>query len=186
MNYPNNIIKKKYQQVAHGNRGMTLEKAINNSNQYYIDNNRALIYKKPTPIGIVDVTYTTKHKIIDKAYFKCPSTLDYNGLYQGKYLEFEAKETKSKSAFPLSNIHPHQINHIRRVIEHQGYAFLIIKINLEHYLLWGPDFINYLEAHDRKSLPYQFIKEQGHIIKEKYQPALDYLTVIDEIIKKGE
>lgn len=172
--------------ISHRNRGMDLENALNISNQYYIEINRALIYKKPTPIGIVDVKYNDNHKVIDKAYFKCPSTLDYNGLYRGKYLEFEAKETINKTSFPLKNIHPHQILHIRKVIEHQGLVFLIIKINNEVYFLDGQDFIDYLSENTRQSLPYLYIKEKGHFIKEEYLPCLDYLKIVDEIYFKGD
>ena len=35
----------------HNNRGMNLENDINQANQYYIDTNQAFIYKKPTPLG---------------------------------------------------------------------------------------------------------------------------------------
>ena len=98
MQYPNNITKKRSTTVFYGNRGMDLENLLNLSNTYYAEENIALIFKKPTPIGIVDVHYGSKGKVIDKAYFKAPSTLDYNGLYRGKYIEFEAKETQIKTA----------------------------------------------------------------------------------------
>ncbi len=186
MNYPNSINKPIRSIISHRNRGMNLEKALNLSNQYYEECNKALIYKKPTPIGIVDVSYCQNKKMIDKAYFKCPSTLDYNGLYRGKYLEFEAKETMSKTSFPLKNIHAHQINHIRKVIEHQGITFLIIRINNEIYLLTGQDFITIIDESVRQSIPYSLIKEKGFIIKEEYLPNLDYLKIIDKIYFKGE
>ena len=107
---------------------MNLENLINQSNDYYLKKDCALIYKKPTPIGVVDVSYKNHKKVIEKAYFKEQSTLDYNGLYRGKYIDFDAKETLNKTSFPLSNIHEHQINHIRNVIRHNGIAFLIIRI----------------------------------------------------------
>ena len=114
---------------SYSNRGMNLETAINSSNEYYLLEDRALIYKKPTPIGVVDVSYANHKKTIEKAYFKEQSTLDYNGLYRGKYIEFDAKETLNKTAFPLSNIHEHQTKQIRNVIKHGGIVFLIIRIN---------------------------------------------------------
>ena len=187
MQYPNNI-KKNFTKlsISHGNRGMDLENSLNQSNDYYLRTNRALIYKKPTPIGIVDVSYTNHKKIIEKAYFKEQSTLDYNGLYHGKYIEFDAKETLIKTSFPLSNIHEHQTWQIRNVIKHGGIVFLIIRMNDIVYLLTGEDYINYIDTSNRKSISYKYIQEHAHIIKLGYQPPLDYLAVVDEIYFKGE
>ena len=187
MQYPNSI-KKEYTklEISHSNRGMNLETAINQSNEYYLRMDKAVIYKKPTPIGVVDVSYKNHKKTIEKAYFKEQSTLDYNGLYRGKYLDFDAKETLNKTSFPLSNIHEHQTKHIRNIIKHGGIAFLIIRMNNINYLLTGEDYLNYIDKEDRKSIPYNYIKENGYIIKEAYQPSLDYLKVIDQIYFKGE
>ena len=187
MQYPNNI-RKTYSKinVSHSNRGMSLENALNLSNKYYLDKDIALIYKKPTPIGIVDVSYKNNKKVIEKAYFKEQSTLDYNGLYRGKYIDFDAKETLNKTAFPLSNIHEHQSIHIRNVIRHKGIVFLIIRMNAITYLLTGKDYINYIDNTMRKSISYKYIEENAYIIKESYQPPLDYLKVVDEIYFKGE
>jgi len=183
--YPKELKKTTHKTINYGNRGMDLENLLNLSNTFYEEQNRALIYKKPTPIGIVDVHYSPHGKVIDKAYFKSPSTLDYNGLYRGKYIEFEAKETKSKTAFPLSNIHPHQIEHIRHVIEHGGIVFLIMRIYNAFYLLDGQDFLNYIDHYDRKSVPFSYISEKGHLIKEKIDPPLDYLPLVDQIYFGG-
>lgn len=185
MQYPNHIKKKNHTIISYGNRGMDLENLLNLSNQYYEQENIALIYKKPTPIGILDVHYSSKGKIIDKAYFKAPSTLDYNGLYRGKYIEFEAKECKNKTSFPLHNIHPHQIKHIRRVIEHCGIVFLIIRMNDLFFLLDGTVFLDYLNSITRKSIPYSFLLEQGYLIKEQIDPPLDYLSLVDKIYFGG-
>lgn len=180
MQYPNRIGKKNPTVINYGNRGMDLENLLNETNDYYVEKDIALIYKKPTPIGVVDVHYNDYGKVIDKAYFKSPSTLDYNGLYKGKYIEFEAKETKSKTSFPLANIHPHQIEHIRKVILHDGIVFLIIKINQFVYLLDGQDFLDYLSEEKRKSISLSYILEKGTFIKEKISPPLDYISVVDQ------
>lgn len=187
MHYPNNINKQYTKlEVSHKNRGMNLENSINISNEYYLKNDIALIYKKPTPIGIVDVSYLNDKKIITKAYFKEPSTLDYNGLYKGKYIEFDAKETLNKTSFPLSNIHEHQTKHIRNVIKHQGIVFLIIKMNDIVYLLTGEDYISYIDSNDRKSIEYKYIQEKAYPIKEGYTLPLNYLDIVDKIYLKGE
>ena len=193
MHYPNHIKKEVTNtnelsriNTSYSNRGMNLENEINISNEYYRNKDRALIFKKPTPIGVVDVSYANHKKTIEKAYFKEQSTLDYNGLYRGKYIEFDAKETLNKSSFPLSNIHEHQTIQIRNVIKHGGIVFLIIKMNNINYLLTGEDYIAYIDNNDRKSIEYSYIKEKAYVIKEAYQPRLDYLSLIDKIYFKGE
>ncbi len=187
MKYPNSI-NKTYTKinVSHSNRGMNLEDMLNKSNKYYLDNDMAVIYKKPTPIGIVDVSYNDHHKVIKKAYFKEQSTLDYNGLYKGKYIEFDAKETLNKTSFPLSNIHEHQTKQIRAVIKHQGIAFLLIKMNEKYFILTGEDYLSFIDNNDRKSIPYSYIEEKGYIVEEKYNPPLDYLKGLENIYYKGE
>ena len=164
---------------GYANRGMGLESDINLTNEYYIKEKKAYIYKKPTPIKISKVDYS-RSKIVE-AFFDTQSTLDYNGLYKGKYIDFEAKETISKTSFPLSNIHEHQIKHIKKVIEHQGIAFIIVRfshLNLT-YLLFGEDLISFLANNTRKSIPLDFFKEKAYLIKDKLAPRIDYLEVID-------
>lgn len=195
MEYSNNVSLKEIlnkKQVFHNNRGMNLENDINISNQYYIDTKQAFIYKKPTPIKILKVNYPSKTNktgriTIKEAYFESPSTTDYNGLYQGKYIDFEAKETNNKSYFPLENIHPHQMNHLRNIMENGGIGFLIIRFTEYHktFLLFASDFFSYIDHTTRKSVPYEYFLEKGHEIKEKYAPRLDYLEIIKRNLKEN-
>ena len=97
------------------NRGMGLENDINETNKYYIDYDIALIFKKPTPIRITKTDY--KNLRITDGFFECPSTLDYNGVYKGYYIEFDAKETRSTTSFTINNIHKHQIDYIKKVLK---------------------------------------------------------------------
>ncbi len=107
--YPNNIKKDYHHSISHANRGMDLEHLINDANKYYLDNDIAVIYKKPTPITISNVEYSDNEKKVTKGLFKQKSTLDYVGLYKGKYLDFDAKSSVNKTSFPLSNIHKHHL-----------------------------------------------------------------------------
>lgn len=183
MLYPGNI-KKEYKRVySHKNRGLNLEYLINITNEYYLDKDIAVIYKKPTPITVHKVDY--KKNKVTEGYYKTPSTLDYNGIYKGKYLDFDAKETINKTSFPLSNIHPHQIKHIERIINHGGISFIILKMNLNYYLLKGEDLLNFIQTNKRKSIPYEYIEKNCKKIKESITPALDYLKVIDELYLGG-
>ena len=181
MNYPGNIKKEYHKYVNFGNRGMDLEFLINQVNEYYLENDIAVIYKKPTPIGIKKTNYNTG--TID-GYFKEQSTLDYNGVYKGYYIDFDAKVTKNKTSFPINNIHAHQIKHIDNVLRHGGIVFLIIMINEEFYLLSGEKLLEFLNNENRKSIPYSYIKDKGIKIKLGIRPALDYLKAVDILIKE--
>lgn len=185
MNLQNPMMSSKHY-TAH--RGMSLEEDISLSNQYYLDNNLAVIYKKPTPIQIVKVDYPRREsaKIVE-AYYKTPSTTDYNGLYKGRYVDFEAKETKVKT-FPFGNISKHQIDHLQRIIDHGGIAFVIIAFTTlnEVYLIDASFVICDYYHSQRKSMTYDKIKSLGHLIPQGYQPRLDYLKIIDEVYFKED
>lgn len=167
--------------ISASNRGMDLENDINLSNAYYTDKGLALITKRPTPINIVKVDYSKGARIID-AYFEKQSTTDYNGVYKGKYLDFEAKNTKSKTSFPLSNIEEHQIIHLKRVLEQGGIAFFIIQFQSfnEVYLLDASFVIDFWEHGERKSIPYEVFKSDGILIEQSYNPRLLYLDAVDQ------
>lgn len=184
MNYPKGIKNSNTTNIVkYDNRGMDLEEDLNLTNQYYIDNNIAFIYKKPTPIQVTKVDYKNG-MIIKEAYFKEPSTTDYNGLYKGMYIDFEAKETISKTSFPLSNIHNHQTDHIRHIVNNGGICFLVVRFSKlnKDYILMGNDYINYIDNNDRKSIPIEYFESNGFEIEIAYRPRLDYLKVIDKII----
>ena len=185
-NTVNNKPKNKKACLTSANRGMGLEHDINLSNDYYKAKDIALITKRPTPINVVKVDYTKGAKITD-AYFEKQSTTDYNGVYNGKYIDFEAKSTKKKTSFPLANISKHQIEHLKNVIKHKGIAFFIIEFASfdEVYFLDAQYVINYYENGSRKSIPYQTIKEVGKAIKKGFMPRLDYLPIIKEICEKS-
>ena len=181
MNYPNGI--KKIFKISASNRGMTLEQELNDTNLYYRNNDIAVIYKKPTPITINKVDYKNrKDAVIKEARFMIPTTTDYNGIYKGKYIDFEAKETR-KSYFPLANIHAHQIEHLKKIKKCGGIGFIIVRFILdkETYLLEIDKLENFLDNNKRKSIPKEYFIQNGYLIKQGYNPYLDYLKIIDVI-----
>ncbi len=182
MNYPGKAKKQfKKELISHANRGMELEHIINDANAYYLDKNIAIIYKKPTPINIVKIDYDKKR--ITDAFFKEASTLDYNGVYKGLYIEFDAKECNNKTSFTLRNIHDHQIKHMERILEHHGICFLIIGMNCRYFLFDGNTLIDFINNNDRKSIPYSFIVENSFEIKYNYLKGLDYIEALDRLLE---
>jgi recombination protein U len=167
---------------------MSLESDLNLTNTYYLENNMAVIYKKPTPIKIVKVNFDfKKNATITEAYFKLPSTTDYNGLYKGKYVDFEAKEVRGKKSFPLTNINKHQIEHIRSIIKHDGIAFIIVKFTLlnKTFLLKGEDLIKVVDNKKLKSISLSLFETNGYLINESFMPRLDYIKIIDNVYLGG-
>ena len=174
-------------QKTYSNRGMTLEEDINQSNTYYLSTGKAVIHKKPTPVQIVNVDYPKRSAaVIKEAYFKQASTTDYNGVYKGRYVDFEAKETKNKTAFPLSNFHEHQIEHMKQVHEHNGICFVLLRFSItdEVFLMDAAILFSHWETMKnggRKSIKKEEIEKQGTLIPYTYQPRIDYIKIIDKM-----
>ena len=166
--------------INYKNRGMSFEQEINESNEYYIENSIALIYKKPTPIKIVKCENNT----ITEGYFEHKSTTDYCGVFKGKFIDFEAKSVASKTSFPLSNIRKNQLIHAENVIKNNGVSFFFVEFyNLEKYfILFSYDVLNFIETHNKKSIPLNYFVEKGIEIKRGLNPPLDYIKSIEEYI----
>lgn len=171
---------------SHANRGMDLENDINNTNSYYLDNDIAIVYKKPTPIKVSKVNYNKNRTIITEAFYEMPSTTDYNGIYKGKYIDFDAKEVKNSSSFALSNLHAHQLKHLKRVKEHGGISFLIVRFykNNITYLIEIDEIIDYINSENRKSIPIDYFESKAHRIPDAYIPRVNYIKVIDNLYFK--
>ena len=155
---------------------MALEEMINRSNEYYKNNDIAFITKRPTPIKVIKTD--GNYKITD-AVFLSASTLDYVGVYQGRYLDFEAKETSSKTGFPLSNLAQHQLESIELVIKHKGYSFVLVYLKAfeEVYLLDGQFILKAAKA-NLKMISLESIKTNGVLIKQGYSILLDYIKAV--------
>lgn len=181
----NPLHKKKCLIDSAANRGMGFEKDINESNQYYLEKGLALVYKRPTPINVVKVDYSHGAKIT-QAYFEAQSTTDYNGVYKGHYVDFEAKSTRSRTSFPLNNIAIQQITHLRQVKKNGGIAFFIINCYAlgETYILDSDYVCDFYERKPRKSIPFEEIKKHGYLVKEGYSPRYDYLPIVEKYFLK--
>lgn len=180
---------KKEKNSAYSNRGMTLEEDLNDTNTYYLDRAIAVIHKKPTPVQIVNVDYPRRSAaVIKEAYFKQASTTDYNGVYRGKYIDFEAKETKFSTSFPLKNFHEHQIVHMKSVLAQDGICFVILRFSTEEevFFLEASQLLTFWERMKnggRKSITKAEIASLGHQIPIGFHPRIDYIKVIDYLYK---
>ena len=172
--------------ILYGDRGMTLEEQINISNNYYKDHDIAIIYKKPIPIQIVKVDYPKRSKaVIKEAYFRQPSTTDYNGVYAGYYIDFEAKETKNKTSFPLKNFHEHQIEHFKKCLKQDGVCFVIISFTSLNRIFVYPatELIKYWDTklENRKSIPLNEIEKVAVELPNNSTLPVPYIDAVKKL-----
>ena len=175
--------------INFANRGMSFEKMINESNNYYLSRGLAVIHKKPTPIQIVKVDYPhrSRAKIVE-AYFRQASTTDYSGVYKGHYIDFEAKETRQKKSMPMKNFHSHQIEHMESVLEQKGICFVLLHFSSlrETYLLPASYLIEFYKIDKGgKSMPLSYIQEHGYLIEMQQLPSIPYLEIIEQKLLGG-
>ena len=181
--------KSKSKDLSFSNRGKTLEDEINEANDYYIKRRLAIIHKKPVPVQIVKVEYPSRSAaVIREAYFRTPSTTDYNGVWNGHYIDFDAKETASKTSFPLKNIHEHQMTHMQQVTEQNGVAFIIVRFSaFERYFIVPYEVLQKawqaMENGERKSIPFSTIEREAFEIPTSYYPRINYLPIIQQLIE---
>lgn len=197
VNYPQKIsrtIKKsshtKEKTINFANRGMSFEKAINDTNSYYLSRGIAVVHKKPTPVQIVKVDYPMRSRAkITEAYFRHASTTDYSGVYKGHYLDFEAKETRQKTAMPMKNFHVHQIEHMEMVLAQKGICFVLLHFTSlqETYFLPAEYLIAFYHIDGgKKSMPLQYIKKNGYLVNSSSLPQVPYIHIIETIYLGGD
>jgi recombination protein U len=180
--------KVKNKDYTYSNRGKTLEDEINESNEYYLLQGKAVIHKKPVPIQVVKVEYPSRSAaVIKEAYYRTASTTDFNGVWQGVHIDFEAKETQNKTSFPLKNIHAHQIDHMMKVIEQKGVTFLIVRFSsINRYFLYPFQPLkiawDLMIRNGRKSIPLEDFEKEGFEITPSAFPRIDYLKAVTKLL----
>ena len=107
------------------NRRMYIEELVNKTISYYEANNICHIEKRNLPIKIVSKKETKIEGHLNKKSFT-----DFFGLIDGKYIDFESKQTNGDN-FSLSLIKEHQIKHIIKInsFKHGREIWTIIQIS---------------------------------------------------------
>lgn len=102
------------------NKGMLLESIIETSINWINKTDQGWFTKQDVPIKINKVN---NNKIIGTLYKK--SNVDYYGIYKGKFICFEAKQT-NKDKFYTNNIKENQFSFLETIFNNKGISFLII------------------------------------------------------------
>lgn len=149
------------------NRGMYLESLINYTIETYNNERKALLFKSYPKIIINQGKY----------YFLTQSTVDYHGVYQGKYICFEAKTTEQTN-LPWKNIKPHQWNFLLLADHQEAISFMIIYFTIYQtfYLVFTKQLIE-LKA-NKQSVTFKWAKKNGHEIKLINPFLLDFIKIL--------
>ncbi|WP_208560849.1 Holliday junction resolvase RecU [Marinilactibacillus kalidii] len=181
----------KAKKATYSNRGMTLENDLNVSNEQYLAKGIAVIHKKPIPIQVVNVNYPRRSAAkITEAYYQKASTTDYNGVYKGYYLDFEAKETKNKTSFPLKNFHEHQIVHMKACSDQKAICFILMRFStLNRVFVLSFDQLHHYwerqkETNGKKSISLKEVEQDGIELQYGFSPRLPYLDAVDQLINQ--
>jgi len=171
--------------VSQANRGQGFEQLLNITNLQYERANIALIHKRPTPMKVL-----RPQGMHFLSVFECKSTVDFDGVYQGRAIYFEAKSTREESRFDLKLIESHQLEHLEKAESIGGICFFLIEFAKSHEVFLVPlstmrHYILRARNGSRKSIPREDFEYCAYVVEKTKRAALDYLVHVDKLIGEG-
>lgn len=168
--------------MSHANRGMAFEMLLNLVNQLYTTKKVALINKRPTPVKVLK----SKGTKVMQGYYEAPSTVDYDGVYKGHAIAFEAKSV-SIDRFDLKYIHQHQIDYLQKVDAMGGISFVLIEFRSTKQVFFVPfptirHYVYHASVGGRKSIPKEDLDVYAYEVKQTKRVPLDYLVWVDKLL----
>jgi len=161
------------------NMGMDFEADVSKSCDFFREKGVADIYKRPTPIKVVRMS--KEHPgMISEAYFEEKSTTDYVGIYKGRYLDFECKET-IHDVVPYHMIREQQFRHLDFITKLGGIGFLLVcfKREQEVYLLPAEILLSEVQRRRHPGFKLSFFQEKGTPVARGYLPPYQILDAVD-------
>lgn len=166
-----------YNRAMYGNKGKGLEILIDAANKQYALKKWGVIQHVEQPVKVEKKM--AQGKVTGRLL---KSTVDFVGHYKGRGVAFDAKQTKNKTSFPLSNIEYHQFLFLENFYDSGGWAFLIVEFTALNkiYLLPLPQLRKHwkdMEQGGPKSIKLEsFI----HEVKSGRGAALDYMAPYED------
>lgn len=161
------------------NMGMQFESDVTKSCDFYREKGLCDIYKRPTPIKVVKMSKTHPGQI-EEAYFEEKSTTDYVGIYKGRYIDFECKETIHET-IPYHMIRPQQYRHLENIIRLGGIGFFLVSFKRiqEVYLMPAKFILDVQKNNPHQGYKYDFFVSNGIKVERSYLPPYKLLDAID-------
>lgn len=163
---------------------MAFEKLINLSNEMYKRGGVALINKRPTPVKVLKMVYGR----VKDGYYESKSTVDYDGVYKGRAIAFEAKSTNEINRFDLKNIAQHQLDYLDKAEKIGAICFFLIRFSKDQSVFAIP--LSVIQSYVRmsqqpkgkKSIPRADFDIYGYLVEQTERAPVDYLQYVDEAV----
>ncbi|MBC7342549.1 MAG: Holliday junction resolvase RecU [Clostridia bacterium] len=115
------------------NRGRALEEMVELTLDLYRKEGIAVVHKIPTPWVV-----RRKGGLITGAFPAKKSSVDFFGVWRGRAVAFDAKETSEKSRFPLKSVPDHQMAFLSDWKEAGGIAGVLVWFRRARRIFWVP------------------------------------------------
>lgn len=170
--------------MGQGNRGMAFEMLINLANQMYQRGGVALINKRPTPVKVIK----SRGSQVINGFYEAKSTVDYDGVYKGRAVAFEAKSTEKDTRFDLKNIAQHQLDYLEKAEKMGAICFFLIEFSKDRSVFAVP--LSVIQSYVRmshqpkgkKSIPRADFDIYGYLVEQTERAPIDYLQYVDEAV----
>ncbi|MBK5491831.1 Holliday junction resolvase RecU [Bacillus sp. TH13] len=170
--------------MEQGDRGMAFEKLINLSNEMCQREGVALINKRPTPVKVLKMVYGR----VKDGYYEPKNTVDYDGVYKGRAIAFEAKSTNEINRFDLKNIAQHQLDYLEKAEKMGAICFFLIELSRDKLVFAVP--LSVIQSYVRmsqqpkgkKSIPRADFDIYGYLVDQTERAPVDYLQYVDEAV----
>ncbi|PFD35017.1 Holliday junction resolvase RecU [Bacillus thuringiensis] len=167
--------------MGQGNRGMAFEMLINLANQMYQRGGVALINKRPTPVKVIK----SRGSQVINGFYEAKSTVDYDGVYKGRAVAFEAKSTEKDKRFDLKNIAQHQLDYLEKAEKMGAICFFLIEFSKDNSVFAVP--LSVIQSYVRmshqpkgkKSIPRADFDIYGYLVEQTERAPVDYLQYVD-------
>lgn len=162
------------------NRGMFLETIINRTIEYFKNKKVAYLSKRYLPVKI----YSFQGNQV-QGWLNQKTQTDYYGVYDGYYLDFEAKQTLNNS-FIIANLRSHQYEHLVNVSNFGAISFLIVYFAKSDcfFILDFIFFINFIKTNpDLKKIDLSFFEQKGYLVELIYPGVLNLEPIFKQLIK---
>ena len=155
--------------------GSTFEGKLIKVFDRYRKEGKAYIIKIPGEVTII----RNGARIVNAIHRQKSDCLDFLGLMpNGKGIVFEAKTTKNKTSFPLSNIQDYQYELANELLGYVKSVFYIIEFRElnEIYLVHSNKIKDFIKNNERKSIPIGWFREKENATLMEDLDILKYLN----------